>query len=66
MRPASTLLILLAFLVAVAVPVGWKWTDKPKTKRASVYVVAVSDGTSISGAQLGPSVSVDGWTWGDD
>jgi hypothetical protein len=68
MRLASTLLILFAFLVAVAVvPVGWKWADKPKAKHASVSVAAVSDDiTSVSGAELGPSVNVDGWTWGDD
>jgi hypothetical protein len=67
MRLASTLLILLAFLVAVAVPAGWKWADKPRAKHASVYVAAVSgDTTSVSGAELGPSVNVDGWTWGDD
>ncbi|MGZ4409876.1 MAG: hypothetical protein ACXVY6_14005 [Gaiellaceae bacterium] len=43
MKSPLKLLILIAAIVTIAVPAGWKWGTKPKAARALTYAVAPAD-----------------------
>ena len=64
MRPALKLLILIAVIVTLAGPAGWKWSAKPKTTKALAYMIAPADRSApVSSTSPDTSLSPDGWTW---
>jgi hypothetical protein len=46
MKVPLKLLILIAVIVTIAVPAGWKWAAKPKVTRALAYEIAPADATA--------------------
>ena len=64
MKSPLKLLILIAVIVTLAVPAGWKWGAKPKATRALTYAIAPADANAPdSSTSPGTSVDLDGWTW---
>ena len=43
MKSPLKLLILIAVIVTIAVPAGWKWGAKPKATKALTYAIAPAD-----------------------
>ena len=43
MKSPLKLLILIAVIVTIVVPAGWKWGNKPKAARALTYAIAPAD-----------------------
>ena len=67
MKLPPKLLILMALVLTVAVPAGWKWAAKPKTTKALSYALApATANVPLSSTTPDASLSPDGWTWGED
>jgi hypothetical protein len=64
MKTPLKLLILIAVIMTIAVPAGWKWADKPKATKALTYAVAPADANAPNPITTpDTSFSPDGWTW---
>ncbi len=60
MKTPLKLLILIAVIVTIAVPAGWKWGTKPKAARALTYEVAPADANAPdSSTATDPSTAPD-------
>jgi hypothetical protein len=64
MKTPLKLLMVIAVIVTIAAPAGWKWGPKQKLTRALTYVVAPADATAPDPiTPPATSVNPDGWTW---
>ena len=67
MKLPLKLLILIALVVTVAVPAGWKWAAPAKTRQALSHALAPAGANvPLSSTTPDTSFSPDGWTWGED
>jgi hypothetical protein len=67
MKLPLKLLILMAVVLTVAVPAGWKWAAKPKATKSLSYTFApAAVNVPLSSTTPETSLSPDGWTWGED
>jgi hypothetical protein len=64
MKTPLKLLMVIAVIVTIAAPAGWKWGPKQKLTRALTYAVAPADATAPDSiTPPDTSVNPDGWTW---